>query len=177
MRSNQFQIADIAVDALSLADAAARVCDEARFGPSFCVYTVNLDHVVKMRVNSAFQAAYKRARIILPDGFPIVLAGRLQGKSVSRAAGSDFIKPLCAEASRRGIPVVLFGSTFAALSLAARHLQARHERLAIAGAYAPSKDFDVASEEAGAATQYIRDCGAKICFVALGAPKRRSVRS
>lgn len=172
MRSDQFQIADIAVDTLSLTDAATRVCDETRSGPSFCVYTLNLDHIAKMRVNSAFQAAYKRARIILPDGFPIALAGRLQGKSVSRVTGSDFIEPLCAEASRRGIPVAMFGSTLPCLTLAARRLQAQHERLIIAGAYAPSKAFDLGSPEADAAVAYIRDCGAKIFFVALGAPKQ-----
>lgn len=172
MRSNQFKIRDIAVDTLSLTGAASQVCDEARSGPSFCVYTLNLDHVAKMRTNRAFHAAYKRARIILPDGFPIALAGRLQGKSVSRVAGSDFIEPVCAEASRRGFPVAMFGSTLPCLALAAKRLQADNARLVIAGAYAPPTGFDSASPEADAAIAYLRDCGAKIVFVALGAPKQ-----
>lgn len=173
MQSSRFQIDAVTVDALSLHEAALGVCRALRSRTaSFCVFTLNLDHVVKLRSNSAFRRAYERARIVLADGFPIALAGRLQGKDVWRTTGSDFIAPLCAEAARQGIPVVLFGSTLASLSRAARKLHDVYRDLHIVGVYAPPNHFDVHSDEADRVVEFIRNSGAKICFVALGAPKQ-----
>ena len=44
---------------------------------SFLVCTLNLDHLVKLRSRIELREAYKRAKIITPDGFPIVALGRL----------------------------------------------------------------------------------------------------
>jgi N-acetylglucosaminyldiphosphoundecaprenol N-acetyl-beta-D-mannosaminyltransferase len=167
-----FRFDGIKVDALSLAEAASRICDEVSSGTSFSVFTLNLDHVVKLRGDPQFRAAYERARVVLPDGFPIAVAGRLRGTSVSRAAGSDLIVPLCAEASRRQLGVVLLGSTWCSLSKAADRLHANDPQLQIAGVYAPPARFDVLSEEALEAIAFVRNSGAKICLLALGAPKQ-----
>lgn len=172
MRREPFLVEGVNVQTWSLEEASSRVCDELGGGTSFSVFTLNLDHVVKLRGNTLFRAAYDRARIVLADGFPIVLAGRLQGRALSRAPGSDLIAPLCAEASRRGIPVVLFGSTFETLAASARHLKAQHADLIIAGAYAPPHGFDALSEAANEGMAFIRQSGAGLCFLALGAPKQ-----
>lgn len=172
MHHETFCVEGIKVDALSLTEASARICDELDREKSFSVFTINLDHVVKLRRDPNFAGAYQRAAIVLPDGFPIVLAGRLQGRSVSRTAGSDLIVPLCVEAARRGFPVVLFGTTIASLSGAARHLTTHIEGLDIAGAYSPPPDFDPLSEQASEGLEFIRNSGARICLLALGAPKQ-----
>lgn len=168
----RFVVEDISVDTLSLDEASVRICDEIGSGGSFSVFTLNLDHIVKLRSDPLFAQAYKRARIVLADGFPIALAGRLQGRTVSRTAGSDLIDPLCAEASRSGISVVFFGSSFASLVGAAKRLQTRHTGLSIAGVYSPSPAYDVLSADANEGIEFIRSSGAQICFVALGAPKQ-----
>lgn len=172
MHSDPFLVEGVNVETLSLGDASSRVCEEVGSGKSFSVFTLNLDHIVKLRCNKAFRAAYDRARIVLADGFPIVLAGRLQGRNLSRTTGADLIEPLCAEASRRGLPVLLFGSTFDSLAGSARHLKKDHPGLTIAGVYSPPHGIDVLSGEANEGIEFIKSSGAKICFVALGAPKQ-----
>lgn len=172
MCTDPFLVDGVNVSALNLHEASARVCDDVTAGSSFSVFTINLDHVVKIRNNSAFRSAYRRARLVLADGFPIVLAGRLQGRRVSRTPGSDLIEPLCEEAGRRGLPVVFFGSTFPSLAASARHLKNRIPDLEIAGAASPDFGFDPFSAQGDEAIAYIRNSGARICFVALGAPKQ-----
>jgi len=167
-----FLVEGVNVRTWTLEEAAKGICDELRDETSFSVFTLNLDHVVKLRSSETFRTAYDRARIVLADGFPIVLAGRLQGREISRTPGSDLIEPLCAEASRRGIPVIFFGSTFDTLISSARQLKARHPDLEIAGVYAPPNDFDVLSDAAKEGIEFINQSGAGICFLALGAPKQ-----
>lgn len=168
----KFAVEGILVDTLSLEEASVRICDEVNCGDSFSVFTLNLDHIVKLRREPLFAQAYQRARIVLADGFPIALAGRLQGHMVSRCAGSDLIDPLCAEASHRGLPVIFFGSSLASLAAAAKRLQALHEGLSIAGVYSPPPAYDVLSGGAWEGIEFVRRSGAKICLVALGAPKQ-----
>ena len=103
MVGKTFNVDGISVDTFKLPEASRRICDEIEGGSSFSVYTINLDHVVKLRSSAAFRKAYEKARIVLADGFPIVLAGRLQGRDVERTPGSDLIDPLCDEAGRRGM--------------------------------------------------------------------------
>jgi N-acetylglucosaminyldiphosphoundecaprenol N-acetyl-beta-D-mannosaminyltransferase len=62
-----------------------KICSDNRAqltgsGAAEIVFTMNLDHVVKMRKDAAFREVYGRAGLITADGFPIVLACRLQGK-------------------------------------------------------------------------------------------------
>ena len=136
------------------------------------VFTLNLDHVVKMRKDARFRSAYRRAGLITADGFPIVLACSLQGKHVSRVAGSDLIAPIVAEAARSGKSIYLFGSSAQVLNTTSRLLQMRNAGLKIAGVFAPPHGFDPASEEARRCIEAVGNSGADLCFVALGAPKQ-----
>lgn len=172
VRSEPFVVEGVDVQSWTLTEASERICEEIGEGKSFSVFTINLDHVVKLRSDPTFRAAYGRARIVLADGFPIVLSGRLQGRDVVRTAGSDLILPLCREAGKRGIPVLLFGSTSASLSGAARALKEAVPGLEIAGARSPEHGFDPLSDGAEDEIEFIRNAGAKICFLALGAPKQ-----
>lgn len=172
MQSEPFLVEGVSVQTFTLEEASARICESVSSGQASTVFTLNLDHIVKLRSNRAFRAAYDRARIVLADGFPIVLSGRLQGRTVKRTTGADLIEPLCAEASRRAVPILLYGSTFETLAGAARHLKARYPDLVIAGVYAPEHGLDVLSDQASEGIDFIRNAGAGICFVALGAPKQ-----
>ena len=167
-----FNVDGISVDTFKLPEASRRICDEIEGGSSFSVYTINLDHVVKLRSSAAFRKAYEKARIVLADGFPIVLAGRLQGRDVERTPGSDLIDPLCDEAGRRGMSVVLVGATFEALTAAARELKRRYPALSIGGVYAPPANFDVQGDGAQECLDFISQSEAQICLLALGAPKQ-----
>lgn len=165
-------VEDLRISELSLAETAALICHNAGSGSAQNVFTLNLDHVVKMRADAPFRAAYKRAGLVTADGFPIVLACRLQGSNVSRVTGSDLIAPICAEAVRAGKSAYFFGSSSQVLSKASQLLQGNHPGLAIAGALAPPQGFDPDSEDARRCIEAIGASGADLCFVALGAPKQ-----
>jgi exopolysaccharide biosynthesis WecB/TagA/CpsF family protein len=165
-------IEDLKISALPLAETAALICHDAGSAAAQNVFTLNLDHVVKMRKDATFRAAYRRAGLITADGFPIALACNLRGKRVRRVAGSDLIAPISAEAARSGKSIYLFGSSSQVLVKASWLLEELNPGLAIAGVFAPQLGFDPRSEDARGCIATIGNSGADICFVALGAPKQ-----
>jgi exopolysaccharide biosynthesis WecB/TagA/CpsF family protein len=66
----------------------------------------------------------------------------------------------------------LLGSNEHALSITSKRLQERFLGIRIAGHYAPGRKFDPYSNEADLAIDRIRASGARLCFVALGAPRQ-----
>ena len=165
-------VEDLRISALPLAETAALICRNAGSVAAQNVFTLNLDHIVKLRKDAMFRGAYRRAGLITADGFPIVMACSLQGKSVSRVTGSDLIAPICAEAVRCGKSIYLFGSSLQVLIKASRLLHERNPGLAIAGAFAPPQGFNPRSADARRCIETIGNSGADLCFVALGAPKQ-----
>ena len=71
-----------------LGDLAGRMA--ARQG--FHVATVNLDHIVKLRADPAFAAAYAAHSHVVADGNSIVWLSRLAGRHVDRKHPID---PVC----------------------------------------------------------------------------------
>jgi exopolysaccharide biosynthesis WecB/TagA/CpsF family protein len=157
----------------TLEAAVAAITARAERHESFTVFTLNLDHVVKLRRDAAFRDAYRSATLVTADGAPIVWLSRRQGARLSRTTGADLVIPLVEEAARQQIPVYVFGSTGAVLAKAARELVARTDGLLdIAGSDAPSAGFDPTGPAADAAIARIAASGARIAFIALGAPKQ-----
>lgn len=165
-------VEDLEISSLPLEETATLICRNAGSAAAQNVFTLNLDHIVKMRKDTKFREAYLRAGLITADGFPIVLACSLQGKQVSRVAGSDLIAPIIAEAARSGKSIYLFGSNSQVLNKSSRLLKERYAGLTIAGVFAPPQGFDPASEDARRCIETIGSSGADLCFVALGAPKQ-----
>jgi exopolysaccharide biosynthesis WecB/TagA/CpsF family protein len=152
-----------------LADLAARF--EAREG--FTVATINLDHVVKLGRDRAFREAYGRHTHVTADGNPIVWLSRLAGqREVALVPGSELVAPVAALAAERDVPVALFGATDASLTAAAGALRAAHPGLDIVLTLAPPMGFDPDGAAADAAIAAIEASGARLVFLALGAPKQ-----
>jgi N-acetylglucosaminyldiphosphoundecaprenol N-acetyl-beta-D-mannosaminyltransferase len=82
------------------------------------------------------------------------------------------VEPVCQAAQKKGLPVFMLGSNEHTLSLTASRLRERFRGLKIAGTYAPGRNFDPYSGEADFAIDSIRASGARLCFVALGAPRQ-----
>ncbi|MDR3483753.1 MAG: WecB/TagA/CpsF family glycosyltransferase [Bradyrhizobium sp.] len=162
----------VTINVLSLAEAVSSIVSAAQHGDNFSVCTLNLDHVVQLQQRADFRAAYRRARFVTADGFPIVVLSRLLGTRITRTTGADLVEPVCREARRKGLPIFMLGSNDRTLSLTAKRLSERFQGLKVAGYYAPGANFDPYSSEADFAIDSIRASGAKLCFVALGAPRQ-----
>lgn len=141
-------------------------------GQGFTVATLNLDHVVKMRASPEFLEAYHQHSHVTADGNPIVWLSRLSGHQIDLVPGSELIDPICDMAASLGMPVAFLGSTQASLDETARVLQQRYPGLKIAASISPAMGFDPKGAEADACIAELADSGARVCFLALGAPKQ-----
>jgi exopolysaccharide biosynthesis WecB/TagA/CpsF family protein len=171
-RHRNLTVDGVTINVPSLPQAVSSIVSAAQRGDNFSVCTLNLDHVVKLQQQPEFRAAYQRARFVTADGFPIVLLSRLLGTRIRRTTGADLVEPVCRQARRKRLPIFMMGSNNRTLAISAKRLSERFRGLEVAGYYAPGADFDPYSREADIAIDRIRASGAKLCFVALGAPRQ-----
>lgn len=150
----------------------AEVARRFRAGQGFALATINLDHLVKLQRDPAFRSVYAAQDLVCADGNPIVWLSRLAARPVDLVPGSDMVLPLAREAAAAGLPVALMGSTDAALSAAADALRDQVSGLQIAACIAPPMGFDADGPAAREVLQQLHDSGARLTFIALGAPKQ-----
>jgi len=165
----------VAINAPTLAFAVAEVMKRAERGEGFTLFTLNLDHLVKMRETPAFAAVYRRANLVTADGWPIVWLARREHVACERTTGADLVDPVCKRAAESGVPVYFVGPGANAQARALTALKARYEKINIAGASAPWFSAQPAAEDIDALAERIRASGARLVFVALGAPKQELV--
>ncbi|MGX9854071.1 WecB/TagA/CpsF family glycosyltransferase [Limimaricola variabilis] len=160
---------------VNMTDRAALMAEvSARLGAGrgFALATLNLDHLVKLPRDGAFRDAYAAQDLVTADGNPVVWLARLAGREVALLPGSDLITPLAELAAAQGVPVALIGGTEASLEAAAGALEARVPGLRVAARIAPPMGFDPEGAAADAALDALAASGARLVFVALGAPKQ-----
>ena len=150
------------------AEVAARLAD----GRGFALATLNLDHLVKLAADPGFRAAYQAQDLVVADGNPIVWLARLARRPVDLMPGSDLVIPLAGLAAQGGHTVALVGSTDESLRRAASALRAAVPGLQVACTIAPPFGFDPEGPGADAILREVADSGARLCFIALGAPKQ-----
>ncbi len=161
------------VNVADLGEAITQIIRSAKQNESFSVFTLNLDHLDKLRRSARFREAYAKARYITADGAPIAMLAARQGVHVERTPGSDLIVPLAAAAAQQDISIYLYGTSESVLTGATAYLTERAgTSLRIAGADSPPHGFDPEGAEADAALDRIAASGAGLCLVALGAPKQ-----
>lgn len=162
----------ITINVPTMEDAISSIVSAAQQEQSFYVCTLNLDHVVHLNAHDDFRQAYRGARFVTADGFPIVVLGRLARAPLQRTTGADLIEPVCEAASQCGLPIGFLGANPDTLNASGRRLRERFPDLEIAGSYAPGQGFDPYSAEADEAIEWLRQSGARLCFLALGSPKQ-----
>lgn len=150
----------------------AEIARRLRAGQGFALATINLDHLVKLRQDRSFRDAYAGQDLVVADGNPIVWLSRLAGRPVSLVTGSDLVIPLARLAAQEDIGIALVGTTDAALAAAATALQQQAPGCRILARIAPPMGFDPDSDGAGDLLRQVRGSGARLCFLALGAPKQ-----
>lgn len=160
------------INIATLDGAVNTAIDAARRKLGFSLFTLNLDHLVRLRRDPTFRSAYARATFVTADGMPVAKLARRQYAGMTRTTGADLVEPLCAEAARNGLPVFFFGASDRCLQAASQRLQKKFPDLKIAGICAPPQGFDPTGKEAAAYAKLVAESGARLCFIALGAPKQ-----
>jgi len=162
----------IEINLATLEQTVKAAIERVRSGHGFRLFTLNLDHLVKLREDARFLAAYRTAELVTADGAPVALLARRQCPDITRTTGADLVEPLCAEAARTGVPIAFFGSNQATLDRCADILTRRYPGLRIAYREAPPFGFNPTSPDAEGAAARMAASGARLVFVAFGAPKQ-----
>ncbi|HSC86078.1 MAG TPA: WecB/TagA/CpsF family glycosyltransferase [Polyangiaceae bacterium] len=162
------------VDALTLREATEIVVSWVVEPSNTCRYVVtpNLDHAVLLAERVDFREAYDGAALVLADGTPLLWAARLNGaKLPQRVAGSDLGPAVLADLPA-GTPVFLLGGAEEASRLAAAQITARWPQVKVCGRSSPAPGFEQDAEVCREICRQIRESGAKLLIVGLGAPKQ-----
>jgi N-acetylglucosaminyldiphosphoundecaprenol N-acetyl-beta-D-mannosaminyltransferase len=168
----QRSIIGMRVDATSYADAARRALEWASRGESRYVCVATVHNAIESRQDPAFRSAMNEADLVTPDGMPLVWGLRLlQVRDATRVYGPDLTLALCRLARDEGIPVGFYGGTPRSVERLTTSLTLRFPGLKVAYRWSPPFRA-LTAEEDERACEEIRQSGARILFVGLGAPKQ-----
>jgi N-acetylglucosaminyldiphosphoundecaprenol N-acetyl-beta-D-mannosaminyltransferase len=163
----------IDLDNLTMAEtlvAVREIVERRQF--SYAV-TPNVDHTVKFSKSAEFRELYAKAALVVPDGVPLLWAARMLGTPLKeRINGTDLFERTCELAAQQGYSVFLLGGSVGAASGACEKLSQRHPGLKIAGWDCPAFGFYKDPAQNQAVQEKIRESGADILFVGLGAPQQ-----
>jgi N-acetylglucosaminyldiphosphoundecaprenol N-acetyl-beta-D-mannosaminyltransferase len=158
---------------LTFAEALDRVVALCRAGDGGYVVTPNVDHVCMAEQDAALVDAYARSSLSLVDGKPLVWLARAVGTPVpEKISGSDLARPLMARAAAEGLSVFLLGAKEGVGARAAEILVAEHPGLKVAGVLSPPMGFEKDEGQNADVVRAVRESGAGLVIVALGAPKQ-----
>ena len=154
-------------DNLSLAEAieaGERLMDgpESRY-----VATPNPEIVEVCRENEAARRAVNGAALVLPDGVGVVKGAAMLGTPLKeKTPGIEFAAGLMERMARKGKSLFLLGAKPGVAEQAAKRLTEQYPGLRIAGVHHGY------FQEDGPVIEAIRQSGADVVFVCLGAPKQ-----
>jgi len=137
------------------------------------VVTPNVDHIVKLEKDKAFQNAYANALFALPDGKPLLWASRLIGCPITeRIAGSDLfcrLLPLC---EKKNKSIYLLGASDEIRQKAIGQMVDQYPALKISGSCSPPFGFEKNDRLNNQIIESINEAKPDFLFIFLGAPKQ-----
>lgn len=157
----------VGFDNLTLDESVARgmelVCREG----THYVVTPNPEIVEVCRENPAARDAVNGADLVLPDGVGVVKGAAMLGTPLKeKTPGIEFAAGLMGKMAQQGKSLYLLGAKPGVAELAGQRLTQRYPGLRIAGTH------DGYFKEDGPVVEAIRQSGADVVFVCLGAPKQ-----
>ncbi len=170
------QLFGIEIDPLTMTQSIEHILGFIRSSDYNCRYVVtpNVDHIVKLRNDARFQAAYRDADLVLVDSKPVRFASNLLSKPLPETVcGSDLLPALFAASEAvGGLSVFLLGAEEGVADKAARNIRDRWPWVRVVGLYSPPMNFSADSKESEDAIALIRSCAPDVLAIGLGAPKQ-----
>jgi len=165
------RIASVTYDEATAVILDAAACDAAHA----YICAVNVHTISIARREPDFRSILNNALLAVPDGKPLVWAHRVLGgrKLPGRVYGPTLMLYVCHAAAEQGVPIYLYGGAPDVPAKLSETLKSRFPKLKIVGAVSPPYRDDVGADaEIAREIDAINASGARICFVALGAPKQ-----
>jgi N-acetylglucosaminyldiphosphoundecaprenol N-acetyl-beta-D-mannosaminyltransferase len=173
MSSGQVQLAGLAFDRVTEAQAVRRIIDAGSRGAGGWVATPNIDICRKASQDRALRDLIRSASLVVADGMPLVWAARLRRDALpERVAGGSMIFSLSEAAAAAGRSIYLLGGAPGVPERAARELCARYQGLIVAGTDAPPLGFESDPAELEAIAKRVAAASPDIVFVGMGFPRQ-----
>jgi N-acetylglucosaminyldiphosphoundecaprenol N-acetyl-beta-D-mannosaminyltransferase len=162
----------VRVSALDLPTAVARIEAGIEAGERGYVCVTGAHGIVECQSDPALRAVHNRAKLVTPDGMPLVWLLRWGGYRWSgRVYGPDLMLAVFDAGRRRRRRHFLYGSTPDTLDRLSTNLLRRFPDAEIVGSFSPPFRSLEPAEEAGIAAT-INASGADIVWVGLSTPRQ-----
>jgi N-acetylglucosaminyldiphosphoundecaprenol N-acetyl-beta-D-mannosaminyltransferase len=136
------------------------------------INTINAFSYVQTKRNKTFVSALKKADILLPDGFPIVLASRLlKGKCITKIAGEDLFYFFMNKMNIENGRVFFLGASQETLNLIIRKANKEFPNITI-GVYSPPYKSEFSDEDSNLMIERVNEFNSDVVFVGMTAPKQ-----
>lgn len=171
--TRSFRCCGVRIDALSLEHAVDEILRWAAAGEARAVHLCNAYNLSLAERDQAFRRVLNRGDLNLPDGMPLVWAGRRLGFGHlhGRVYGPDLMRLVIDQGRSQGLRHYLYGSTPAVVERLAASLQASYPGAEILAAESPPFR-PLRPDERDALAARVRDSGAGVVWVGLGTPKQ-----
>lgn len=173
MNPKRVMIAGVAIDNITMTGALHFIEERIRQKDASYMVTPNVDHIVKLQKDVEFRHIYEQATAALPDGMPVLWAGRfLKTPLKEKVSGSDLVYKICETAALKGYRLFFLGGRPGAARQAKERLNKRFPSLRIVGTHCPPMGFELDAGENKKIEVMIKGVRPDILLVGLGAPKQ-----
>lgn len=163
----RIDVLGVGFDNVTMAEALSRGEELLEGEGAHYVVTPNPEIVEACRENAAAMAAVNGADLVLPDGIGVIYGAKmLKTPLKERVPGIEFGTAMIEYCAQSGKSVYFLGAKPGVAEQAAENLKQRFDRLIVAGTH--DGYFSDDAEAAGR----IKDSGADMALICLGAPKQ-----
>ena len=163
----RIDVLGVGFDNLTMTEAVERAVSLLEEDGCHYVVTPNPEIVEVCRENSEACAAVNEADLVLPDGIGVIKGAAMLGTPLKeKTPGIEFAANLMQRMAVTGRSLYLLGAKPGVAEQAARHLREQYPGLLVAGTH------DGYFQEDAPVVEAIRESGADVVFVCLGAPKQ-----
>ena len=160
-------ILGVGFDNVTMEEALDRAETLIAEGGPHLVVTPNAEIVQQAKRDEEFFGLIAEADLVIPDGVGVIYASKILGRPLKgRVPGVDFAAGLMERMAKTGRKLFLLGAKPGVAEEAAVKLAEAHPGLTICGTH------DGYFKEDGPVAEEIRQSGADVVFVCLGAPKQ-----
>lgn len=136
------------------------------------INTINAYSYIVARDDKQFKIALQESDILVPDGFPVVVAAKfLKKEKIQKVAGADVFKSLCEKLNQSGGSCFFLGSSEITLEKIKERLSEDYPNIK-AGFYSPPYKKEFSDEENTQMLNEVNSFKPDVLFVGMTAPKQ-----